>query len=109
MQGVMDVLDSYGIRTVLVPKDLIHLFQPLDLTTNETLKKIERREFSEYFTSTIMNARVKEPDRHVITIDVDLKLSTLKPMHGNIMTKIYEFFKPITESQLLYLDGRHSV
>ena len=37
---VQDILASYGIETVRVPKNLTHLLQPLDLTANVNLKKI---------------------------------------------------------------------
>ena len=33
------------------------------------------------------------PERDVTTIYIDLKLSTLKPIHGKLMGSIYEHFK----------------
>lgn len=63
---------------------MTHLLQPLDLTTNATFKKFEKRTFSEYFTSCIMKALEVEPDRDVTSIEVDLRLSTLKPRHAKV-------------------------
>ena len=54
--NVMDTLSSFGIETVMVPKNMTHLLQPLDLTTNASFKKFEKRAFSDYFTSCIMEA-----------------------------------------------------
>ena len=48
---VVDTLSSYGIESAMVPKNMTHLLQPLDLTTNASFKKYEKRAFSEYFTS----------------------------------------------------------
>ena len=41
-------LSELNILAVNVPKNLTHLLQPLDLTTNATFKNIERKEFSNY-------------------------------------------------------------
>ena len=71
-------LEANKIEVVTVPKNMTHLLQPLDLTTNATFKKFEKRAFSEYFTSCIMKALELEPDRDVTSIEVDLRLSTLR-------------------------------
>ena len=39
---VSDVLSNHGIETVMVPKNMTHLLQPLDLTTNGSLKKFKK-------------------------------------------------------------------
>ena len=45
---VMETLSSYGIKSVMVPKSMTHLLQPLDLTTNASFKKYEKWAFSEF-------------------------------------------------------------
>ena len=45
-----------------VPKNMTHLLLLVDLTTNGTEKKIEKREFSSYFTKGIMQAMLKDPN-----------------------------------------------
>ena len=72
---------------------MTHLLQPLDLTTNASVKKMEKRGFSDYFTSTITETLEKDPQRDVTTIEVDLKLSTLKPIHAKLLMSIYEFLQ----------------
>jgi len=64
---------------------MTHLLQPLDLTTNGAMKKMENCAFSEYFTNCITKELLKDPERDVTNIDVDLKLSTLKPKHGKVV------------------------
>ena len=40
---VEDTLASYGIEKFMVPKNMTHLLQTLDLTTNGSLKKFEKK------------------------------------------------------------------
>ena len=75
----------------MVPKNMTHLLQPLDLSTNGAVKKMEKRAFSEYFTSCITEEMLRDPGKDVTTIEVDLKLSTLKPRHGKLMKELYEW------------------
>ena len=70
----MEELETQGIKDVPVPKNMTHLLQPLDLTTN-AVKNIEQCKFSNYFTPCITNAMLNDPTRDVTTIKVDLRLS----------------------------------
>ena len=47
-------LEHLNIKDVEVPKNMTHLLQPLDLTTNGVVKKMEQREFRDYFTNCII-------------------------------------------------------
>ena len=89
----MDTLSSYGTESIMVPKNMTHLQQSLDLTTNACFKKNEKRAFSEYFTSCIMETLTNDPDRDVTTIQVGLRLSILKPRNARVMTDIYQYLK----------------
>ena len=75
--NVSDVLSKHRIDSVMVPKNMAHLLQPLDLITKARLKKIEKRAFSKYFSSSIGEALQEDPTRDVITIKVDLRFSVL--------------------------------
>ena len=90
---VLSELERLNINVVAVPKNMTHLLKPLDLTTNASVKKMEKRGFSDYFTSTITETLEKDPQRDVTTIEVDLKLSTLKPIHAKLLMSIYEFLQ----------------
>ena len=70
---------------------MTHLLQPLDLLTNGAVKKMEKRPFSEYFSSCITEEMLRDPGKDVTTIEADLKLSTLKPRHGKLMKELYEW------------------
>ena len=81
-----------NILTVNVPNNSTHLLQPLDQTANETFKNIERKEFSKYFTSAILKELMKYPNLDVTTISVNLRLTTLKPIHFEALKKNLSFF-----------------
>ena len=84
----------------MVPKNLTHLLQPLDLTTNGSFKKMEKAAFRDYFTNTITRELEIDLEKDVTTIKVDLTLSTLKPIHAMVMTEIYQHFNK---------DGRETI
>lgn len=88
---VEERLKELNIISVMVPKNMTHLLQPLDLSTNGAVKKMEKPAFSEYFTSCITGEMLRDPGKDVTTIEVDLKLSTLKPRHGKLMKELYEW------------------
>ena len=66
---VLSELERLNINVVVVPKNLTHPLQHLDLPTNASVKKM------------------------CTTIEVDLKLSTLKPIHAKLLMSIYEFLQ----------------
>ena len=76
----------------MTPKNLTHLLQPLDLSTNRYFKNFEKKAFSNYFTETITAAMLQENDRDITSIEVDFKLSTFKPKHGGLMGELFNFF-----------------
>ena len=90
-----------NIKDVKVPKNMKHLLHPLDLTTSGVVKKMAQREFSVYFTNCITEALLADPKRDVITIKVNLKLSTLKPIHAKIVSKVYENLKSDRGKQVI--------
>ena len=66
-------LAEMNIVSAKMPTNLTNFLQPLDLTTNMTIKNIERREFNNYFTphrGSVLNY----PSKDVTTIKVGLRL-----------------------------------
>ena len=66
----------------MVPENMTHLLQPLHLTTNASVKKMEKKCFSGYLTNAITKEMLCDPKRDVTAIEVDLPLSALKPEHA---------------------------
>lgn len=102
--AVRSKLKAMHIEETLVPSNMTHLLQPLDLTTNGVIKKMESKAFSNYFTKVITDAMLNNPDVDVTTIKVDLKLSTLKPKHAETIISIYKYFQT-EEGKNIILSG----
>ena len=62
----------------MVPKNMTHLLQPLNLTTNVSMK-----------TRLVNILLIVSQD--CITIELDLKLSILKPKYGKVMRQIQKY------------------
>ena len=62
--------ERLNIVQVMVPKNMTHLRQPLDLMTNASVKKMEKKCFSEYVTNAITKEMLRDPKRDVTTIEV---------------------------------------
>ena len=58
----------------MVPKNMTHLLQPFDLTTNALVKKMEKKCFSEYFMNAITKEMLYDPKQDMTTSEVDLGL-----------------------------------
>ena len=80
---------------------MTHLLQPLDLSTNASLKKIEKRAFSKYFRSSIMEALKEDPTREVTAIKVDLRLSVLKLLHANVIKEAHQFLESLKGKEVI--------
>ena len=50
--GVKSRLDALNILFVGVPANMTHLFQPLDITVNVEAKKVTRKEFVTYYSTS---------------------------------------------------------
>ncbi len=50
------LLADSNILTADVPKNVTHLLSPLDLTVNKSIKLLERKEFTNYFTENVARA-----------------------------------------------------
>ena len=64
-------------------------------------EKMESRAFSEYFTNCITKELLKDPEKDVTTIDVDLKLSNLKSKHGEVMCDVYNYLKSMKGENII--------
>ena len=64
--SLFDVLSKHGIESVMVPNNMTPLLQPVDLTTNASLKKMGKGALSEYFSSSVMEALKKDLTKDII-------------------------------------------
>ena len=98
---VKDRLKELNIMSVMVPKNMKHLLQPLDLSTKGDVKNMEKRAFSDYFM-------MRNTKKDVTTIEIDLRLSTLKPRHVKLMKYLYEYLLTDMKGSSIILSGWRS-
>ena len=84
---VLSKLASLNIEVVSVPANMTHFFQPLDLTVNGEAKRFMKDQFTMWYSAEIqkqMEATGNDDD-----IEVDLRLSVLKPLHATWLVSLY--------------------
>ena len=73
-----------------VPANMTHFFQPLDLTVNGSAKTYMRKQFVTYYTAAVkqqMDSGIQLED-----IEIDFRLTVLKPLHAQWMVNMFNFF-----------------
>ena len=69
---------------------MTHFFQPLDLTVNRVAKNFTKKEFTSYYSGVIQQGLQEGKDLE--NIEVDLRLSVIKPLHAQWLVNMYNFF-----------------
>ena len=83
------MLDELNIERVMVPKNMTHLLQPVHLPKNDAMKQVKNCAFNKFCTDCISRELLKHPGKDITTTrDVDLKLSTWKLKHRNVVREI---------------------
>lgn len=77
---VIELLESLNIQFVPVPANMTRFFQTLDLTVNKSAKQFMWNEIITYY-SNIVRERL-DNGKSVEDIEVDLRLTTIKPLHA---------------------------
>ena len=100
-QKVCLKLSSLNIEVISVPANMTHFFQPLDLMVNGQAKKFSKNKFTMWYSAEVqkqLDCGINFED-----VDVDLKLSVLKPIHATWLVE-YNFFSS-TEGKVYVLKG----
>jgi len=82
---------------------MTHFFQPLDLTVNGSAKKLARKEFIKYYSSAVQQQL--ESEKSAEDIEVDLRLSIIKPLHAQWLVNIYNYFTTASSGRDIILKG----
>ena len=99
LESTTVTLASLNIEVVSVPANMTHFFQPLDLTVNREAKKFIKDQFTSWYSAQIQS----QLDSGVVLddVDVDLRLSVLKPIHATWIVSMY--------NHLSSSEGRQSI
>ena len=76
-----------NIYFVTVPKNMTHLFQPLDLTVNGHCKKFMKNEFAKWYMQQVDNAL--QVGTKLEDINIEFRLSVIKPLHAKWLVEYY--------------------
>ena len=76
--------------------------------TNSSLKKFEKKAFSEYFCSSILKELKNNPTCDVTTTTVDMHLSTLKRLHAEVMKNAYNNFSSCRGKEIIEVGWKAS-
>ncbi|XP_057303392.1 uncharacterized protein LOC130640840 [Hydractinia symbiolongicarpus] len=98
-EEVTELLKKNNIFLVLVPSNMTHIFQPLDLTVNNHCKQFMRNLFTEWYSKQI--EKELSLNKKIEDINIQLKLTTIKPLHASWLL---QFYNHITSA-----DGREVV
>ncbi len=87
---VKQKLESLNMLLVPVPANMTHFFQPLDLTVNGAAKSFAKKEFITYYSNNVQQQI--ENGTNLDEVNVDLRLSVIKPLHAQWLVNMYNFF-----------------
>ena len=91
-------LQSLNIELVPVPANMIHFFQALDLTVNGSAKKFIRRKFVSYYSNEVSQF---DSGKELNDVEVDFRLSKIKPLHAQWLIDKYNYFTTEKGSQII--------
>ena len=86
---VLKVLEDNNILATKILPNMTHLFQPLDLTVNKVAKDFMKKKFSKWFSRQISIGL--ENGQELQDIQIDYRLSVLKPMNAKWLISFYDF------------------
>ena len=87
---VNNLLTKLNIKVVMVPANMAHLFQPLDLTVNGSAKNFMKKKFVTWYANEV---KKKIEERVPIeSVEIDLSLTRIKPTHALWLIELFNFW-----------------
>ncbi|ELT89410.1 hypothetical protein CAPTEDRAFT_208943 [Capitella teleta] len=80
VENVVSLFGEHNIRLVYVPPNCTGELQLLDLSGNADFKSVLKAQFVEWYADKVANSLAAGED--LSQLKVDLRLSTLKPVHA---------------------------
>ena len=100
MDPVLKILSNSNVLLQSVPANFTYLFQSLNVQggPNGFVKCLMKNKFSDWYTAQITHAM--DDDRDIDSIDIESKLSIIKPFHAKWMIKALNEMTSAGEKEL---------
>lgn len=85
-EKVTQLLKKHNIHLVLVPSNMTHIFQPLDLTVNNHCKHFMKNLFTEWYSKQTEELSL---NKEIEDVNIQFKLTTIKPLHAKWLLQFY--------------------
>ena len=76
---------------LIVPHNLTHKFQPLDITVNKPAKRFRKDKYNMRHTEQV--AKQLNEGKAPADVEVSLNLSEIKPLHAKWIYEMYEYLR----------------
>ena len=93
-----------NIKLVKVPANMTRFFQPLDLTVNGAAKAYMKKRFTEWYSRCIIQEL--DSGKGVDNINIQLKMSVLKPVYANWINYLYNYFRAAEGKEIIANDWK---
>ena len=90
-KNIKEYIEENDCVIVYVPNNMTHYFQPLDLTVNAVAKHFLKDKFELRYANEVK--KQLDEGTEVYEIDIPLKLSILKPIHGRWLLDLYDHLR----------------
>ena len=87
----LKLLDENNFVYVFVPPNLTNHFQPLDSNVNSHAKTFLKQKFQDWYASAV--TKQLDTGKDVYAIDIDTKLSVMKPVRARWVISLYDKFR----------------
>ena len=90
-QAIFDMLEKHHLMHVLIPRTCTDRLQPMDLSVNKPVKTHLQNSFQEWYAAQIQKQILRAPNSSLTP--VDMRLSTIKPVHATWLIEAYNYIK----------------
>ena len=88
IKNIKEYIQENDCVIAYVPNNMTHYFQPLDLTVNAVAKHFLKVKFELWYANEVK--KQLDEGTKVYEINIPLKLSILKPIHGRWLLGLYD-------------------
>jgi dihydropteroate synthase len=94
-KSLLSFMEEKGIKVVFVPASCTDCLQPLHIQINDRFKSLLKSEFQMHYANEIKSSLEKGVD--IENVEVDMRLSKIKPIHAKWLVKATDQISEDTE------------